>query len=64
MSPPLNSFRRLVQEAGEEVVTQKLYNLQGQEVQYNDYLDTGIYFIVQEWTNGFVIKKKIYHQQN
>ena len=64
MSPPLDSFRRLVQEAGEEVVTQKLYNLQGQEVQYNDYLDTGIYFIVQEWTNGFVISKKIYHQQH
>jgi len=64
ISPPIDSFRRLVQEAGEEVVTQKLYNLQGQEVQYNDYLDTGIYFIVQEWTNGFVIKKKIYHQQN
>ena len=62
--PPEDSFRRLIQETGEEIVTQKLYNLQGQEVNYTTYLDTGIYMLVQEWTGGFIIKKKIYHQKN
>ena len=66
ITPPEDSFRRLVQEAGEDVVSVKLYNLQGQEVTYppTTYLDTGIYMLVQEWTGGFIIKKKIYHQKN
>ena len=54
ITPPEDSLRRLVQEAGGDVVTQKLYNLQGQEVRSTDYLDTGIYILVQEWTNGFI----------
>lgn len=62
-APPEDSFRRLVQEAGEDVVSVKLYNLQGQEVKYTTYLDTGIYMLVQEWTGGFIVKKKIYHQK-
>ena len=65
ITPPEDSFRRLVQEAGEDVVSVKLYNLQGQEVTYppTTYLDTGIYMLVQEWTGGFIVRKKIYHQK-
>jgi hypothetical protein len=64
-TPPEDSFRRLIQEAGEDVVSVKLYNLQGQEVTYppTTYLDTGIYMLVEEWTGGFIIRKKIYHQK-
>lgn len=63
ISPPEDSFRRLIQEDGQDIVNIKLYNLQGQEVNYSTYLDTGIYILVQEWTGGFIVRKKIYHQK-
>jgi hypothetical protein len=49
-----------------ELVTTTLYNIMGQKVQEGNYLDTGIYIIVNEWNvpevGVFITKEKIYHQ--
>ena len=49
-----------------ELVKTVLYNLMGQEVQNTDYLDTGIYVIVQEWNvpnvGPVVTRKKIFRE--
>lgn len=49
-----------------ELVKTVLYNLMGQKVQNTDYLDTGIYVIVQEWNvpniGPVVTRKKIFRE--
>ena len=49
-----------------ELVTTTLYNVMGQKVQSTDYLDTGIYILVQEWNvpnaGTFITKKKIFRE--
>lgn len=62
VSPLEGDLRSIIDYEDENIINTKIYNMVGQEVNNIKFLPNGIYVVVHELKNGFVIREKIYHQ--